>query len=160
MTAHKTATPRDYLLDRVELRNVVDGMGACWVWKLAPSGNGYTLWKRRDENHQTYVHRVSYIEFKGAIPDGFQVDHLCFNRRCVNPEHLEAVTASENMTRAQTRRWADHDFSLFQRGATGIWVARLSVGHGAARIRKEFYSKDREKAAEKMRAYLAAGGDE
>ena len=48
---------------------------------------------------QTYAHRFSYEFYKGKIPDGFQIDHLCRKRDCVNPDHLEAVTQKENINR-------------------------------------------------------------
>lgn len=48
-------------------------------------------------------HRLSYRAFKGVIPTGLQLDHLCMNKRCVNPEHLEPVTPLEN-----TRRYLAH----------------------------------------------------
>jgi hypothetical protein len=54
----------------------------------------------RVEGRITYRHRLAYEEAYGPIPAGLTVDHLCFNIRCINPEHLEAVTASENTRRA------------------------------------------------------------
>ena len=51
-----------------------------------------------------YAHRVTYRHLVGPIPAGMQVDHLCRNRTCVNPDHLEPVTASENRRRAMAIR--------------------------------------------------------
>lgn len=45
------------------------------------------------------AHRIAYELYKGKIPDGLTVDHLCFNRLCQNPQHLEAVTFEENARR-------------------------------------------------------------
>lgn len=46
-----------------------------------------------------YAHRLSYELHKGEIPEGLEIDHLCRNRWCVNPDHLEAVTRRENIMR-------------------------------------------------------------
>ncbi len=45
------------------------------------------------------VHRVTYETFVGPIPEGLEIDHLCRNRLCCNPVHLEAVTRKENVRR-------------------------------------------------------------
>ena len=45
------------------------------------------------------AHRFAYEEYVGPIPDGLQIDHLCRNKWCVNPEHLEPVTCRENALR-------------------------------------------------------------
>ena len=73
----------------------------CWPWAgKTVNGYGYLSRRRRDDEH-LYAHRASYEQFKGAIPGGYQIDHLCRNRSCVNPDHLEAVTQRENLLRGE-----------------------------------------------------------
>lgn len=81
------------LLNRVE----VDDNG-CWVWTgpLTPNGYGSTV---RAWGRGWLAHRLAYTVMVGPIPDEFQVDHLCRNRPCISPFHLEAVTQAENLRR-------------------------------------------------------------
>lgn len=71
-------------------------LGPCWLWTACISGNGYGHFNRNS------AHRWSYIEANGPIPKGLEPDHLCRNRRCVRPTHLEAVTHRENVLRGQS----------------------------------------------------------
>lgn len=74
--------------------------GGCWRWTASgtPAGYGVFYWDGR----QGYAHRFSHEHFIGPIPAGFDVDHLCRNRRCVNPAHLQAVTRLVNLHRGMT----------------------------------------------------------
>lgn len=72
----------------------------CWVWSASLTHDGYGCF--RGENGMTLAHRFSYILANGPVPDGFQIDHLCRNRRCVRPDHLESVTPRENAMRSNS----------------------------------------------------------
>ena len=73
----------------------VDANG-CWVWLHTIQVRGYGV------AHGKLAHRVMYEAVNGPIPDGLQIDHLCENKPCVNPAHMEPVTMAENL-----RRWRE-----------------------------------------------------
>lgn len=83
------------LLDRLADKFLVgDG---CWPWVAARTSRGYGSVRVGDRTQQ--AHRVLYELLVGPIPEGLQLDHLCRNRSCVRPDHLEPVTCGENIRR-------------------------------------------------------------
>lgn len=70
----------------------------CWEWTRTLSEDGYGKVPISGSRYGS-VHRISYQIAKGEIPDGFELDHLCRNRRCFNPDHLEPVTRRTNVVR-------------------------------------------------------------
>lgn len=76
----------------------IDPASGCWIWVGASNGVGYGKISVGGQG-QEYAHRVSYEIHCGPIPDGMQIDHLCRNPSCVNPNHLEPVTNRENTRR-------------------------------------------------------------
>lgn len=76
----------------------VDELG-CWIWTGTKTAGNYGQ-MRIGGKRRGYTHRVSYELHKGAIPDGFHVDHLCRVTLCCNPEHLEAVPPRVNVLRS------------------------------------------------------------
>jgi hypothetical protein len=83
----------------------------CWVWLGSRSPEGY------GRIGVAYAHRISYERHVGPIPEDLHIDHLCRNKTCVNPEHLEPVTQAENQRRA-TAKLTRED----------VWGIREAVG--------------------------------
>lgn len=89
---------------------------SCWIWAGGITLNGYGNYRNRG------AHRAVYEALVGEIPDGMQLDHLCRVKSCVNPDHLEPVTASENMKRSMPYRelsgaaLASHNMTHCKRG--------------------------------------------
>jgi len=75
----------------------------CWNWIGFLDRNGYGICGR-GVNNEKYAHRAVYRYFRGTIPKGMTLDHLCRNRSCVNPDHLEPVTLKENVRRSPRTR--------------------------------------------------------
>lgn len=83
------------------MRHVAVQNDGCWLWTGTVNQNGYgTISTRRERSCRTSkAHRIAYELLVGSIPEGLDLDHKCRVRRCVNPEHLEAVTRKENIGR-------------------------------------------------------------
>lgn len=79
--------------------NVVES--GCWEWQGYTNKFGYGTMAITGKMYSTkkyYVHRISYSIFKKEIDEGLDIDHICINKKCVNPEHLREVTRKINLT--------------------------------------------------------------
>lgn len=100
-TSRPTAADIADAMARIVARVVPDDRGfetRCWIWPGATLPLGYGKIGVRGATWLT--HRLSYTAAKGPIPNHLQIDHLCRQRDCCNPDHLEAVSASENVGRS------------------------------------------------------------
>jgi hypothetical protein len=89
----------------------------CWLWTGAQNSKGYGCVGINRRVHLT--HRVAYTWLVGPIPEGLTIDHLCRNKVCVRPDHLEPVTVGENIRRAHERiRTCEHGFAhVYRKGS-------------------------------------------
>lgn len=90
------------------------GPDDCWEWQGYRLSSGYG--QIRIAGTKWLAHRLAYVVNVGPIPEGLTIDHLCRNRACVNPVHLEVVTRGENVLRGE--------------GVTAINAVKTECDHG------------------------------
>jgi len=78
----------------------LDILSGCWIWKGNLNPDGYGVIKIKGKG--LLAHRFSYEYYNDKIKEGLTIDHLCRNKACVNPQHLEPVTLQENIKRGLT----------------------------------------------------------
>ena len=91
----------DLVLERFWDKVEVDSISGCWNWMGSKFASGYAQFKLTHTKN-VRAHRFAYEVNKGKVPKDFVLDHLCRNRKCVNPDHLEIVTQKENMIRGNS----------------------------------------------------------
>lgn len=84
----------------------VQPTGFCWEWTGAHDSAGYGIFTLAPADHLNHTttrsHRYAYESLVGPVGEGLHLDHLCRNRGCCNPDHLEPVTQAENIARGQS----------------------------------------------------------
>jgi len=102
MNAEYLLAPRGIKGTFPSIADRIDAHGDCWEWTgcIHSAGYGMTSVNRKT----SLVHRVVWEALVGPIPKKLQIDHLCRNRKCCNPDHLDLVTTGENIRRGNTGR--------------------------------------------------------
>lgn len=101
-------------------------VGDCWEWTGEIDKDGYGRGWVPELGRIRLAHRLLYEAHRGPIPAGLQLDHVCRNRRCVNPDHLEPVTQQENIRRSDgvqainARKTACHNGHPFDEANTYV----------------------------------------
>jgi hypothetical protein len=112
--------------------------GFCWEWTGATTRSGYGTYMF--DGYAFRAHRLVYELLVGPIPDGLTLDHLCRNKRCVNPDHLEPVTRGENSRRNLLGKRSELCKNGHRKGITrkgGYRVCRTCVN---ARARERYHA--------------------
>lgn len=120
MKRHDKSTSEDRIDQRFWAKVDRRGPGECWPWRAYISPSGYGRFRVHSRRTVWQAHRWAYEPMVGPIPPGLYIDHLCRNRACVNPAHMECVTNGENVLRGvglaaenarKTHCWRGHQLS-------------------------------------------------
>lgn len=129
----------------------------CWVW-LGSKSSGYGRIAWSDGRRMVYsaTHRAMWVASRGPIPDGLDLDHLCRNRACCNPDHLEPVTRRVNLLRGVTTPAARAKVTHCPRGHEYTPDNTLTSKRGQRSCKECTYAKNRayyHRNAERRAAY-------
>ena len=95
--------PHPLVIRRLLINTKIDKDG-CWIYKLTGGSDRKGYRRIKVDGKFIYAHRLSYAAFCGPIPEGLTVHHKCLIKQCINPEHLEIMSLSDNSAEGTSRR--------------------------------------------------------
>lgn len=100
----RLARKRTAAIDRFWDKIQIDDLTGCWNWIAAIDRDGYGVFRETTNKHDSCgrAHKFAYQHYVGVVPANKQLDHICRNRRCANPKHLEIVTLIQNVMRGES----------------------------------------------------------
>jgi hypothetical protein len=129
--ARRSASGDMVLLDGHSVGHTVEPNG-CWKWQGSISPNGYGTLGTPLSRQTRSAHRVYFEKINGPVELGFELDHLCRNRWCVNPSHMEVVTRRVNVRRGLATKLNKHIAQSmrdeYRRGGTSYRMVALNYG--------------------------------
>jgi hypothetical protein len=116
----------------------------CWAWNGTLAQDGYGRVPSGRRGVTIPAHRLAYEYTKGPIPAGMQIDHLCRVKCCINPDHLEAVTASTNVRRGLVPMTASEHMKAVRARQTAVPRTHCPRGHEltAENVRIEYQHRN------------------
>jgi hypothetical protein len=135
------------LRERIEFRTILIPFMDCWLWDGRHDKDGYAQTSVGKKTKP--AHRVVYEEFVGPIPEGKELDHICRQRGCVNPRHVEPVTTLVNQQRSPLtssgRTDCIHGHGVLYRYPSGRRVCRTCQREGWKSRHKKISAKRAER---------------
>lgn len=113
--------------------------GFCWAWTGALNSKGYSCTSVAGKSQ--LAHRVAYELLVAPIEPGLQIDHLCRNKRCINPDHLEVVTGQVNCSRQDRANKTHCKHGHLYTEQNTIWRKRGDLIHRQCRTCQYGYKK-------------------
>lgn len=122
---------------------IIDEKTGCWNWMLGQGRMGYGKSSINGKSNSAHINE--WVRVHGPVPDGLELDHLCRNVKCVNPDHLEPVTPTENKRRSRATKLKPDDVSSIK--ASSKSNVDLAVEYGVtssniSQIRRGFSWRD------------------